>query len=169
MNTINSILTLHADTLKDPLAINALEDAGGRVHSMMVLYDKLYQSPDFKEISVKNYILSLVDEIIANFPDSRYIKVEKKIDDFILDVKRLQPLGIIINELITNIIKHAMKGKNDVLISIYIMLINDHVVIEIKDNGIGIPESIDFETTTGFGLQLVKMLTAADRRKYKNR
>ena len=160
MNTINSILTLHADTLKDPLAINALEDAGGRVHSMMVLYDKLYQSPDFNEISIKNYLLSLLDEIMANFPHCSFIRLEKKIDNFILDVKRLQPLGIIINELFTNIIKHAIKGKNDVLISISVLLINDYVVVEIKDNGIGMPESVNFETTTGFGLQLVKMLTA---------
>ena len=159
MNTINSILTLHADTMKDPLAISALEEAGGRVHSMMVLYDKLYQSPDFKEISVRNYIPSLVDEIIDNFPGSGFIRVEKKIDDFILDVKRLQPLGIIINELFTNIVKHAMRDRNDLLITMSVLLVDGYVVIEINDDGIGIPESVDFETTAGFGLQLVKMLT----------
>ncbi len=163
MNTINSILTLHADTLKDPLAISALEDAGSRVHSMMVLYDKLYQAPDFNEISVKSYVLSLVDEIVANFPESRRVKVEKNIDDFILDVKRLQPLGIIINELFTNIMKHAMRGKDDVLIYISVLLSDDHAIVEIRDNGTGIPESVDFETNTGFGLQLVKMLTAQIR------
>ncbi len=159
MNTIKSLLSLQGDTLKDPSAINALEDAGSRINSMMVLYDKLYQSADFTDMPVKNYIPSLVDEIVANFPNNKLVRVEKKIDDFVLDVKRIQLLGIIINELLTNIMKYAVKGRSDALIKLTAGIIDNHVSITIQDNGGGMPESVTFENSTGFGLQLVDMMT----------
>ncbi len=158
MNTINSLLTLQADNIKDPSAIAALEDAGSRVHSMMVLYDKLYQSVDFQEISIKEYLPALLDEIIVNFSGNRLVKIEKKIDDFVIDAKKLQPLGIIINELLTNIMKHAFSGIDSGLITVIVKISDKHATITVHDNGIGIPETIDFKSQTGFGLQLVDML-----------
>jgi two-component sensor histidine kinase len=159
MNVIYGLLVLQADTLKDPKAIAALEDSANRVQSMMILYDKLYRSPDVQKISVMNYLPNLVDEIIANFPNSNLVKVEKKINDFILDTKRLHPLGIIINELLTNIMKSAFIGRDDGLIKVSASLKGKNVSIIIQDNGSGIPETVDFEHSTGFGLQLVWMLT----------
>ncbi len=159
MNTINSLLILQADTVSDPVAVKALDDAGSRVRSMMVLYDKLYQSVNFTKISISEYLPSLIDEIAANFSVGRSVKIEKTIDDFIIDAGRLQPLGIIINELITNIMKHAYPGKSDGLIKVTAACKDNHVVFEISDSGIGMPESIDFENSSGFGLQLVSMLT----------
>ncbi len=159
MNTINSLLTLQADSLKDPAAIEALENAGSRVHSMMVLYDKLYQSQEFEEISAADYFPSLVDEVVANFPNSRMVKVEKRIDDFVLEIKKIQPLGIIINELLTNIMKYAVDEKRNVLITVSAVLKDNHALFIVKDNGSGISEAIDFENSPGFGLQLISMLT----------
>jgi two-component sensor histidine kinase len=104
-------------------------------------------------------LLSLVDEIIGNFPNGNMVKVEKNIGDFILDVKRLQPLGIIINELITNVMKYAFKGRESGLITVSATDTDGHVAISIQDNGNGIPESINFENSTGFGLHLVRILT----------
>jgi PAS domain S-box-containing protein len=159
MNVIYALLFLKADTMKDPSAIAALEDSASRVQSMMVLYDKLYRSPDFQKISVIDYIPSLVDEIVANFPNSKSVKIEKKIDNFVLHAKQLQPLGIIINEILTNIMKYAFKGRDDGKISVTASVKDGQAVFEIQDNGSGIPESVDFENSTGFGLQLVWMLT----------
>ncbi|MFA6507641.1 MAG: PAS domain S-box protein [Treponemataceae bacterium] len=159
MNTIISMLNLQANRLKDPSAIDALADAGSRVQSMMVLYNKLYQSVDFQKISIKQYLPSLVDEVVANFPNSSIVKIEKHIDDFILSAKILQPVGIIINELLTNIMKYAFVGKSDGLIVVSAALIDNHVSITVSDNGIGIPEEINFENSMGFGLQLVQALT----------
>ncbi len=141
MSTITGLLSLQAGTLRDPASIEALKDAGSRVQSMMVLYDKLYKYTDFNNIPVMNYLSSLVDEIIANFPNSHSVKVEKKIDDVILDIKKLQPLGLIINELLTNIMKYAFTGRNDGLITISLSLNDDKVSVVIQDNGIGMPEN----------------------------
>jgi len=158
MNTIKSLLFLQAENLADPSAVAALRDAESRVESMMVLYDKLYRSTDFIEMSIKGYLPVLIDEIIGNFPNKKNVKVEKYIDDFILGADTLFPLGILVNELLTNIMKYAFAGRESGLIIVSAELDGNHVRIVIRDNGVGIPESVSFEKSTGFGLDLVSML-----------
>ncbi len=164
MNTIHGLLKLQSYALKDASAIAALDNSAGRVQSMMHLYDKLYRSMDVQNLSVLDYIPSLVDEILKNFPEGETVKIEKIINDFILDAKRLQTLGIIINELLTNIMKYAFTGRDDRKIVVEAGLNpsgtkQDSVVsIAIGDNGLGMPETVDFVNSTGFGLQLVVML-----------
>ncbi|MBU4268353.1 MAG: sensor histidine kinase, partial [Acidobacteria bacterium] len=158
MATVMGLFSLQASTLKNPDAIAALKDAGSRVQSMVVLYEKLYQSIGSDQVEVRNYLPSLVDEIVANFPNSAKVKVEKKIADFVLNAKKIQPLGIIINELLTNIMKYAFTGRSDGLITVSAELKGDRVSIAIQDNGIGMPEKVNFENSPGFGLKLVKIL-----------
>ena len=76
-----------------------------------------------------------------------------------LDVKKLVPLGIIINELITNMMKHAFSGREEGRITISASMNGERAVILIGDNGNGLPESINFKNSSGFGMQLVGMLT----------
>jgi len=159
MNTIKSLLVLQAGTMTDPSAVSALNDAGNRIQSMMVMYDKLYHSTSFDFVPVNNYLPSLIDEIVMNFPNCGIVKIEKDIDDFTLDVKKIQPLGILINEIITNIMKYAFSGRDCGIINVSCKKVDTMVTVIISDNGIGIPESVDFENSTGFGLQLVSMLT----------
>jgi PAS domain S-box-containing protein len=159
MNTIKGLLVLQSESINDQLAKTALFDAQNRVQSMMLLYDKLYQSDDFKEISVLNYLPDLVSEIIDNFPNRKSVKIIKNIDDFVLDAKKLQSIGIIINELLTNIMKYAFPGRDDGLITVSASHADKQVLIVIQDNGNGIPESVSFHNSRGFGMQLVGMLT----------
>jgi len=160
MNTVAGILSLQIDTLKEPTAISALNDARSRVQSMMLLYDKLYRSDDLKEISFKEYVSPLVDEIVGNFPNKAIVKIEKNIDDNIMmDPKKMSHLGLIINELLTNIMKYAFASRNNGLIKISALKKDNHTTISVQDNGVGIPESIDVGTSNGFGLQLVYMMT----------
>ncbi len=159
MNTIKGLLFLQGETLNDKSALAAIKDAENRVGSMMILYDKLYRSEGFKEISIKEYLPGLLDEIIDNFPEKEKIKFEKNIEDFILKANTLFTLGIILNELITNIMKYAFQGMNNGVVIVSASQYDKHVKIEIQDNGVGIPESVSFENSTGFGMQLISMLT----------
>jgi len=159
MNTVASIMSLQMDTLKEPSAIAALNDARSRVVSMMLLYDKLYRTDNLKELSFKKYISPLVDEIIGNFPNRTIVKIEKNIESFMVDTQKTSHLGIIINELLTNIMKYAFAGRAAGLITISASTNNNHATIIVQDNGIGIPESIDITNSSGFGLQLVEMMT----------
>jgi two-component sensor histidine kinase len=159
MATISSLLSLQAEALDVPTAKAALEDAVSRIQSMMMLYNRLYQSVGFKSLSVLDYLPSLIDDILGDFPYRRSIQVTKLIDDFVLDPKILQPLGIIINELLTNIMKYAFSGKALGLITVFVLSKGDRAILSIEDNGNGMPESIDFTNSPGFGLMLVNMLT----------
>ncbi len=159
MGTMMSLLSLQSKTLEDPTAIAALGDAKSRLGSMGVLYDKLYRTENLREMSIKEYLPALVNEIIDVFPNKGAVKIETQIDDFILGVKVLSPLGIIVNELLTNAMKYAFIDKDDGLITVS-ATIKDHLAtLVIEDNGNGIPKSITIETSSGFGLQLVDMLT----------
>jgi len=158
MNTIKGLLYLQAGTTDEPLVVSTLDDAARRVQSMMVLYDKLYQSVDYTNISIAEYFPSLVDEIVSNFPNSESVKIVKEIDDVVLNAKKLQCLGIIINELLTNIMKYAFIGREKGMITVSAVRNGTGIKMEIKDDGIGMPESVTFENPSGFGIQLVVML-----------
>ncbi len=159
MSTIKALLNLQVDTLQDPIAIGALEDASNRLQSMMILYDKLYLSSNYSEMLITEYLPPLIDQILYNFPNNLNMSVEKCLDYFVLDAKRLSLLGIIINELLTNIMKYAFVGRKNGLITISLTRQNDVVTLILQDNGNGIPESINLENSPGFGLMLIGILT----------
>jgi two-component sensor histidine kinase len=83
------------------------------------------------------------------------LRIEKNIENFTLDAKRLQNLVIIINELLTNIMKYAFVGRVRGAIAVSIALVDNRVCLTIEDDGIGIPDSVNFENSSGFGLTLV--------------
>ncbi len=99
----------------------------GRVDSMRILYDKLLLSKGYEDISVKNYVESLTDCIIALFPERAKVTVDKQIADFQLDPKRLFPLGLIINELLTNQMKYAFIDRDSGRIQISLTHIDNRV------------------------------------------
>jgi len=158
MGTIQSLLSLQAMSLQESSAVAALEDARNRVGSMMILYEKLYLSQTFEEVSVPDYLGSLVDEIVANFPEGHSVRIEKAIDGFLLPVGKIQPLGIMVNELVTNIMKYAFRGRSEGLITLSASLEDGRVSIMLRDDGNGIPVSVSFENSSGFGLMLVGIL-----------
>ena len=158
MITINSLLSLHAGNLKDADAADALEDAAGRVRSIMVLYEILYQSANFDKLTIKDYLNPLVNAIMSSFPNGGFVKVENILDDFVLDTARLQSVGIIVNELLTNCMKYAFRIGDEMRIGIFAFLRKGRIYFEIEDNGCGLPETVSFEHSTGFGLSLVGTL-----------
>jgi len=159
MNTILSLLSLHAMTITDPAAIAALQDAKSRMKSMMILYDKLYRSPDFTEMSLAQYLPSLIDEIVGTFPNKDLITVQKQIEDFSVDVRTSVSIGIIVNELITNAMKYAFAPGESGAISVSASKIENIATIVIEDNGKGMPESVGVGSSSGFGLKLVEIFT----------
>ncbi|MEI6054757.1 MAG: histidine kinase dimerization/phosphoacceptor domain -containing protein [Lentisphaerota bacterium] len=158
MATVSGLLMLQAASMKEQKAIDALNDAQARLQSMSVLYSKLYCSDNFNEVSLKEYLETLVDEVFFNLSDSTHISVEKHIEDITIPTKISFSVGIIVNELLTNIMKYAFKGgdKGQVLVSASKK--DDKVIIVIQDDGIGMPESVRCNGSKGFGLNLVDMM-----------
>jgi len=159
MNTIKGLLTLQIHSEDNPQVVASLQSAESRVHSMLMLYDRLYSANNYRELSVKEYLAPLASEIIGSFPCSNKVAIETDIDDFILNVRMLSPLGIIVNELLTNMMKYAFAGRDSGKIFLSAEMENNRVRVVIEDNGSGLPEAVNFGSSTGFGLDLVKMLT----------
>jgi PAS domain S-box-containing protein len=160
MNTMMALLSMQADGSKDPTVAGALRDAGGRLRSMGVLYDKLYRSKDLSSMPLGEYLPALVDQIVELFPNAPMVRIVTRVDDFPLDARELSTLGIIVNELVTNIMKHAFKGRSEGTVTISASRRESRAVIAIGDDGVGMPEAIGLEESSGFGLHLVAMLGA---------
>jgi len=158
MYTLESMLTLQCDSLRDTGAAEAIQDAVSRVHSMGLLYDKLYRSSNINEASAREYFSTLVDEITAMFANSDRVKIEKNIENFMLNAKILFPLGIFMNEILTNSMKHAFGDRKDGRIDISVTKKGGRASVAISDNGVGIPETINLKDPKGFGLTLINLL-----------
>lgn len=156
MNVMGSLLRLQSNTQVTPETKVVLQDAAGRLNSMMVLYEKLYHSENFGKLSLKEYVPSLIEEIVSIFP--RSVKIESHIEDILIDVKLLSSLGIILNELITNSMKHAFNNSDSGLITVSASKKVNMVTVMYGDNGFGLPKSVTFENSTGFGMHLIGIL-----------
>ncbi len=158
MNTIKGLLSLQVAAEKNPSAAASLRDAEGRVQSIMMLYDRLYCTDNYRELSVKDYLVPLTQEIIGSFPVACRVRLSTEIDDCILNVQFLTPLGILVNELLTNMMKHAFSGRDDGHVLLSVALKDGRLIAVLEDDGIGLPESVTLKNSTGFGMMMVGML-----------
>ena len=158
MSTVTSLLELQANSTADAAVQMALQDASGRVRSMMVLYDKLYRSDNFSDVSLRDYIPALLAEILNLFPNHAAVQIQTTIDEINLLPKNLSALGIILTELTTNAMKYAFPGGAGT-ITISATQNAGQLTIVFADDGVGLPVSFTPETSSGFGMQLVSILT----------
>ncbi|MBU0929266.1 MAG: transporter substrate-binding domain-containing protein [Spirochaetes bacterium] len=158
MNTIRGLLQLQKDALRDSPAFSAIQDAENRVQSMIVLYDKLYCSENYRELSAKAYLESLAPGVLGTFPRRADISLVMDVQDFSLNVQYLAPLGILCNELMTNSMKHAFAGRDSGTITISASSIDGVVTVLVRDDGIGMTDPASAGFRKGFGLDLVDML-----------
>ena len=125
---------------------------------MRILYEKLLSQESYNQNSVKDYVKTLICSIINVFPNGGSISVNLEIEDFLMPAKELFSLGIIINELITNIVKHSFKTNDKNEIRLSIRKDKNYVLLEVEDNGAGFPDDIDINACQGFGLTIIRML-----------
>ena len=156
MQAISGLLSIHASSIENEEASSILMEAMNRINGMGILYDKLYKTEDFMVVSVKSYLSDLVKKILEL--SSKQIYLEEEIEDFNLNTRILFPVGIIVNEVITNSIKYAFQEDNNNILRLLSKKNENKVIIIIEDNGTGFNEKKDF--TNGFGLKLIQLLTA---------
>lgn len=159
LGAIVSLLSLQTQRVENAEAVAALQDAESRVHSMLVLYERLYRTGAHREIPLRLYLPPLAEEIVAMFPGGEKIHVDTDMDDTVLGVKETVPLGIIVNELLTNAMKYAFRHQKEG--HIFLSAHRDdagRLELVVQDDGSGMPDHVDVETSPGFGLQVVRML-----------
>lgn len=161
MNTMMSLLSLHAWSLSDPNAVIALEDAKNRLGAMALLYDRLYRSGNVESASVREYLPPLIDEIVETFPLAERISTSIDVEDLVLSAGILSTLGILVNEIVTNSMKYAFEGRPGGKIGLSVKRSASTVCLEIFDDGPGFPEDFPYdsiENSSGFGMKLIAML-----------
>ncbi|QUH22652.1 PAS domain S-box protein [Methanobacterium alkalithermotolerans] len=158
LQIISSLLSLQTDYIENKTDLAIFKDSQCRAKSMALIHEKLYQSGLLKSINIKDYISALVNELIGTYSgEGKIINLEMDVDDILMDVDTAIPLGLILNEIITNSLKHAFVEKEGE-IKVHLKSSDNEIQVEVADNGVGIGEDIDWRNTDSLGLQLVNNL-----------
>ncbi len=160
MQVITSLLKLQADKIEDKKYADMLQESQNRIRSMALIHVQLYQSKDFANIDFGEYIKSLVDELFVSYGiDTNRVKLNIEIKDVSFDLENAIPCGLIINELVSNSLKHAFPQGKEGKINISLRSFNeDDFELSVSDDGAGIPEDLDIEQPDTMGFNLVKVL-----------
>ncbi|MCB0401288.1 MAG: tetratricopeptide repeat protein [Flavobacteriales bacterium] len=153
---ISSLLNLHLNNTDNEAVQMALNEARDRINSMSLVHEKLYKSKSLSNINLKDYVSDLVVYLLDNFDEDVDQKIE--IDELELDIETAIPLGLIFNELITNSMKYAFKKREGGKITIAIKKDGAGYEVHYADDGIGLPDHIDFDNLDSLGLNLVQIL-----------
>jgi PAS domain S-box-containing protein len=159
MQVISGFLQLQTNYLKDQESIDKLEECQMRVKTMALVHEKLYQSKYLGFINTRDYIQSLVSDLMNSYLLRSDISIEQDIDDVNIDLDTAIPCGLILNELLTNALKYAFKGRESGTISVSLHLKSDHrFSLDVSDDGVGLPPGLDIAQAPTLGLQLVSVL-----------
>jgi PAS domain S-box-containing protein len=161
LQVISSLLSLQSGYIEDQTALEIFRESQNRVRSMALIHEKLYQSKDLNKIEFSEYIESLSHDLFVSYNiDKNKIKLECRMDGIYLKIDTAILCGLIINELITNSIKHAFPGERTGQIFIDLAKgSNGNLKLSVKDDGIGFNQNFDYEKTDTLGLQLVNILS----------
>jgi len=162
LQVISSLLRLQSYNISDDRIMEVFNDAQNRLHSMSMVHEKLYNAENFSNINIAEYINDLIDSIAAsyNFNEHRAHFIFN-VEPLNVNLDTLIPVGLIINELVTNALKHAFTKEQKGTIEVNFRKLEDNKLnLCVKDDGIGIAESIDIENIETLGLKLVQILAS---------
>ncbi len=160
LQLVISILNLHNDRIRDDEALQTILEIRDRIYAIAHLHETLYQTGDFGQVDVENYLRGLVGHLLQSSDEGREIKMHFAFEPLKLTLDDSLPCGLIVNELVLNSLKHAFAGTSSAEISLEVRTESDHhVLITVADNGIGFPESLLTTKSDSIGLHLVQKLT----------
>jgi PAS domain S-box-containing protein len=165
LQVISSLLNLQSRYIKDEQALEVLKNSQERVRTMALIHEKLYRSRGLSRIDFREYIQSLITYLFDSYSlQQEQVQLKMQIENVVLDIETAIPLGLIINELISNAFKHAFPGnrKGELLVNLEKSEDEEHdhdcYTLIVGDNGIGFPDGLDFRNSNSLGLELVFIL-----------
>lgn len=161
LQIVHSLLDLQSNRISDPVAIEMLKDSQNRIRSMALIHQSLYLSNDFSKVDLGQVLESLIPALMESYSvDQQRIHHELTLHSVQLSINQAIPCGLIINELVSNVLKHAFPLDRQGVIHIGIAYIKKNLVsLSVEDNGIGIAENVVLQNTGTLGMQLVELLT----------
>lgn len=159
LQIISSLLSLQADYSADTRSSEMFLESRNRVKTMGLLHEKLYESGDLTELDLKEYIGKLIDNLIISYRAGSRVRTDLFVGELSLGIDVAIPVGLILNELISNSLKHAFAGAKRGEISISLRPRgNGEIELIVKDDGTGFPENLDIGNSGSLGLHLVSTL-----------
>ena len=157
LEVVSSLLALQSAQINDEQTKDAMQESQNRVQSIGIVHQKLYQGANLGAIEMKDYFINLSESILDSFGAEKRVTIECAMEQLDVDIDTAVPLGLIVNELLTNTLKYAFPDGQQGKVKIKLQKKNDGVLqLEVSDNGVG---KSGITHGTGFGGQLVSLLT----------
>jgi hypothetical protein len=160
LQIVSSLLYLQITRTEHPGAVSALRESQSRVKSMALIHEKLYRSPDLASIDMGSYTKSLDSDLRNTLrTEAASVRLTLNIENIPLGISEAIPCGLIINELVSNSLKHAFPGGKGGEVTIQLARADSNcITLSVSDNGVGIPEEMDIRSLPSLGLSLVHSL-----------
>jgi PAS domain S-box-containing protein len=160
LQIVSSLLYLQANRTEHPGAVAALRESRSRVKSMALIHERLYQSPNLASVDMGEYTRNLVSDLqLSHRAEDSSVRLTVNVRDIPLGITEAIPCGLIINELVSNSLKHAFpEGRKGEVVIQLTRVDTGSFALQVRDNGIGLPEHVDFRKSPSLGLTLVNSL-----------
>ena len=160
MQVISSLLNLQAGHIADEEARRMLKEGQLRIRSMALIHEKLYQARDLSKIDFAAYLQSLASFLFQFFKvDPEQVRLETDLEDVRLDINTAVPCGLLVNELVSNALKHAFPDGRRGTVWIKLRREKDGTLkLRVADDGVGLPKGFDYRSSESFGLQIAHLL-----------
>jgi two-component sensor histidine kinase len=158
LQIVSSLLEVQADKTNDTTAKSIMSEGQDRIDAMALIHQQLYQSQDFKNIDLQNYVENLFEHLyMSHNKQDIHITQILEIDVDPVDIDVAVPFGIILNELVSNCYKYAFKGRDEGIINVVIRSISDtHNELIVKDNGVGLSKDFESRKKQSLGMTLIE-------------
>ena len=161
LQVINSLLSIQSSYIDDEQVLNMFKKSQDRIKAMSLIHEKMYQSSDLAHIDIKEYLNLLSHNLISAYSLDKHITLDIQVSVKKLSIDTLIPMGLIINELVTNSIKYAFEGKSAGKISIFFDVTESRrYKLIVGDNGIGLKDEISLDEPISMGMELIKILVS---------
>ncbi|MEO0895361.1 MAG: histidine kinase dimerization/phosphoacceptor domain -containing protein [Bacteroidota bacterium] len=156
LQVISSLLSLQSRQIKDPQAKKAFKEGRSRVQAMALIHQNLYQDDNLIGVDAPVYIEKLTSSLLHNYQvGEQDIRIHRLVEAINLDVETIIPLGLIINELMTNSLKYAFQGKESGLIQVELKEVANGLLLRVQDDGVGIDKPEELANSKSLGYKLI--------------
>ncbi len=161
LHIISNLLDLQSDYIEDEKVLELFSDSQNRIETMALIHEQLYQSKDLGKINFREYIHTLMDNLLCSYSNREsIINPIINVESISINLETAIPCGLIINELVTNSLKYAFPNGEDGEVGLELHQDEQEKIhLTIRDNGIGIPADFDWQNSSSLGLTLVRILS----------
>ncbi|AOP34391.1 hypothetical protein A0128_11345 [Leptospira tipperaryensis] len=159
LQIVSSLLSLHSEFNENPYLQKVLRECELRVKSMALVHEELYRSDDLAKVDLKSYYFSLSSNLLSIYGQSDKVRIHNLEDSFFMSIDRAIPIGLILNELLTNSLKYAFADRREGDIFLNLKKMDEYVELEYRDTGTGFDLDQAQNLQNGLGLKLIDMLS----------